>query len=108
MAPRWRSFGPPELLDLVIEARDVSEDNQALARAWAAQPSLFDGLDDDEEALQLEALEQIPWTFKYRYRCSDAGRNTHTQDHRRPGDRRAVSQGAWSDRLAGSDASEVA
>jgi hypothetical protein len=73
------AFRPAEVLDLVIEQRDVKEDKQALAAAWAAQPSLFDGLDDDEKTLQLEALELIPWTFKYRYRCSNPACNTHTQ-----------------------------
>lgn len=72
-------FRPAEVLGLVIEASDVRQDKRALAEAWAAQPTLFDGLDADEEALQLEALEQIPWTFKYRYRCSDPDCSTHTQ-----------------------------
>jgi hypothetical protein len=72
-------FRPADVLDLVIEKRDVDRDKQALANAWAAQPSLFAGLDADEQSLQTEALELIPWTFKYKYRCSDTSCNGHEQ-----------------------------
>jgi hypothetical protein len=72
-------FRPKEVIDLLIEQRDVRQDKQELARAWAAQPSLFDGLESGEQALQIEALEQIPWTFKYKYRCADTACNGHEQ-----------------------------
>lgn len=72
-------FRPKEVIDLVIERRDANEDKEALARAWAAQPSLLDALGDDERPNQLEALRQVPWTFKYRYICSDPACNTHEQ-----------------------------
>jgi hypothetical protein len=72
-------FRPTEVLDVVIEHKDVSKEKEEIARAWAAQPSLLDGLGSDEKGHQLDALEQIPWTFKYRYRCSDPGCNGHLQ-----------------------------
>lgn len=71
-------FRPKKVDDLVIENRDVNQDKQEAAKAWAAQPSLLADADTDEQT-QLEALEQIPWTFKYRYRCSDAACNGHLQ-----------------------------
>ena len=72
-------FRPKEVIDLIIEHRDVRKDKEALAQAWAAQSSLLDGLGANERADQLDALEQIPWTFKYKYLCSDPGCRTHEQ-----------------------------
>lgn len=71
-------FRPKSVDDVVIEHRDVRADKQEAARALAAQPSLLTDADTDAQT-QLEALEQIPWTFKYRYRCSDAACNGHLQ-----------------------------
>jgi hypothetical protein len=73
------AFRPKEVEDLVIEPRDIDQDKQEVARAWAAQPSLLNDAGADEQTHQLDALEQIPWTFKYRYRCSDAACNGHLQ-----------------------------
>ena len=72
-------FRPREVLDLRIEPADVSKEKEQIARAWAAQPSLLDGLGSEERSHQTKALEIIPWTFKYRYRCQEAGCKTHTQ-----------------------------
>lgn len=70
---------PALVEDLIIEPRNVSQAKVESARAWAAQPSLLDGIGDAERGHQLHALELVPWTFKYRYRCADAGCGTHTQ-----------------------------
>ena len=72
-------FRPAEVLDVAIERKDVNKEKVEIARAWSAQPSLLDGLGSDERIHQLEALEQIPWTFKYRYRCGDNECNGHLQ-----------------------------
>ncbi|MGH2966126.1 MAG: hypothetical protein ACRDMH_12220 [Solirubrobacterales bacterium] len=72
-------FRPSEVLDLIIERADVNREKQEIARAWAAQPSLLDHVADDERSHQIRELEQIPWSFKYRYRCSDPSCNTHRQ-----------------------------
>jgi hypothetical protein len=73
-------FRPREVLDLVIEPRDVNAEKTEIARAWAAQPSLLDHVGLDERGQQLRALEQIPWTFKYRYHCHDpACQRPHVQ-----------------------------
>jgi hypothetical protein len=73
------AFRPKEVLDLVIEQRDVNADKADAARAWAAQQSLLDAVGTDERSHQLKALEQIPWTFKYRYRCNSKECNGHVQ-----------------------------
>jgi len=72
-------FRPKRVLDLVIEQADVNEGKKQIARAWAAQGSLLDGLEPDERTHQLQELELIPWSFKYRYECSDPDCNSHTQ-----------------------------
>jgi hypothetical protein len=72
-------FRPKEVLDVVIERRDINADKADAARAWAAQPSLLDEVGAEEQSHQLAALEQIPWTFKYRYRCDDRGCRGHLQ-----------------------------
>jgi hypothetical protein len=64
-------FRPASVDDLVIEKVDVNAAKQAIAKAWAAQGSLLDGLGGDERKQQLREIEQIPYRFKYRYRCSD-------------------------------------
>jgi hypothetical protein len=72
-------FRPKRVIDLVIEQANVKEEKRQIARAWAAQPSLLDGLESDEKTHQLRELELVPWTFKYRYECDDRGCKTHTQ-----------------------------
>lgn len=72
-------FRPERVIDLVIEPANVNEEKRQIARAWAAQPSLLDGLESEEQVHQLRELELIPWTFKYRYECDDPGCRTHTQ-----------------------------
>jgi hypothetical protein len=72
-------FRPKRVIDIVIEPADVHEEKQAIARAWAAQPTLLDGLALDEKSHQIRELEHLPWTFKYKYECDDAGCRTHTQ-----------------------------
>lgn len=70
-------FRPREVLDLVIEPKDVNVDKARLAEASVAQGSL---LGQTEHASQQKAIEQIPYAFKYRYRCSDpACRRPHEQ-----------------------------
>jgi hypothetical protein len=72
-------FRPRQVLDIVIEPADVKEEKQSIARAWVSQTSLLDGLGTDEREHQLRELEFIPWTFKYRYLCSDPACQGHTQ-----------------------------
>jgi len=72
-------FRPKQVLDIVIESADVNEGKRAIARAWAAQTSLLDGLGSEERRHQLRELEFVPWTFKYHYVCSDRGCKTHKQ-----------------------------
>lgn len=72
-------FRPKEVLDLLIERADVKLEKAQIARAWAAQPSLLNQVPGEEQTQQLRALEQVPWSFKYRYRCADGRCNTHSQ-----------------------------
>jgi hypothetical protein len=72
-------FRPAAVERLVIEKVDVSAEKQAIAKAWAAQGSLLDGLGGEERRQQLREIEQIPYRFKYRYRCSDPGCKRHEQ-----------------------------
>lgn len=69
-------FRPAEVLDLVIEEVDPDPEKGELAEAWEAQMSL---LGPREAAQQRKALEQIPYRFRYRYRCADQSCPTHTQ-----------------------------
>jgi hypothetical protein len=72
-------FRPARIDDLVIEERDIKADKQAMAREFAAQGSLFTGLGHEERSRQLRELEQIPYSFKYRYRCSERDCRGHEQ-----------------------------
>jgi hypothetical protein len=72
-------FRPKEVVDLVIQRADVNAEKREIARAWAAQGSLLDGLRSEERAHQVRELEHVPWTFKYKYVCEDPRCNTHTQ-----------------------------
>jgi len=72
-------FRPKRVLDLVIEQADIPEGKREIARAWAAQPSLLDGLGAEEKKHQVRELELVPWTFKYRYECDAPGCRTHLQ-----------------------------
>jgi hypothetical protein len=72
-------FRPAEVLDLQIEKASIDAGKREIAKAWAAQTSLLDGLGSDERANQTRELEQAPWTFKYRYRCEDSGCRGHSQ-----------------------------
>jgi hypothetical protein len=72
-------FRPRSVLDIVIQPADIKEGKREIARAWAAQTSLLDGLGSEERGHQLRELELVPWTFKYHYVCSDAACRGHTQ-----------------------------
>ncbi len=72
-------FRPRRVIDLEFEKASINEGKRQIAKAWAAQTSLLDGLGSDERADQLRELEQAPWTFKYRYECDEAGCRSHTQ-----------------------------
>jgi hypothetical protein len=72
-------FRPAQVEDLVIEKVDVNAEKRAIAKAWAAQGSLLDGLGSEERGQQLREIEQIPYRFKYRYRCSEPGCKGHEQ-----------------------------
>jgi hypothetical protein len=50
-----------------------------VAKAWSAQTSLLDGLGPDERTNQIRKLEQVPWTFRYRYKCDMVGCPGHSQ-----------------------------
>lgn len=73
------AFRPKRVVDIVIEATDVRADKQEIARAFAAQPSLLDGIDAAEQANQIRELDHVPYRFKYRYECDDHGCSGHTQ-----------------------------
>lgn len=72
-------FRPKRVIDLVILRANVKEEKRLIAQAWAAQPSLLDELSPDEKTHQLQELELIPWTFKYRYECDEPHCKTHQQ-----------------------------
>jgi hypothetical protein len=63
------AFRPDEVLDFVVDS-DVEEWGDAKT-GIASQPSLF--------FPTRKGLEQIPFRFRYRYRCSTPGCKTHTQ-----------------------------
>lgn len=69
-------FRPAEVLDLVIDEVEPDPEKGAMAADWAAQGSLLDPQDQEQ---QRKALEQIPYRFRYRYRCSTPGCGTHSQ-----------------------------
>lgn len=73
------AFRPKEVLGIAIEEVDVDEEKAAIARSFVSQPSLLDGLARNERHSQLRAIEQIPYRFKYRYRCADADCPGHEQ-----------------------------
>lgn len=72
-------FRPARVEDIIIEPADVSQEKADIARAWAAQGSLLDGVSADEQVHQRKALELVPWTFKYHYFCDERGCNGHRQ-----------------------------
>lgn len=72
-------FRPAEVKDLLIEPADIAREKTEIARAWAAQGSLLQTADRNEQSQQLRQLEQIPWSFKYHYRCTAASCGGHTQ-----------------------------
>jgi hypothetical protein len=65
-------FRPGRIVDFKIEKANVDEAKRQIAKAWSAQTSLLDGLGPDERASQVREIEQVPWTFRYRYQCNDA------------------------------------
>lgn len=70
-------FRPREINELRIEERDVDESKALAAKAWASQLPLL--ADSDEKRALLRALEQIPYSFKYRYLCDDPNCPGHIQ-----------------------------
>jgi hypothetical protein len=71
-------FRPKRVIDIVFEPVDVKASRRQMAKAWADQGSLLDGLGDDEQK-QMRELELVPWRFKYHYECDDPECKTHTQ-----------------------------
>jgi hypothetical protein len=69
-------FRPEEVTDLMIEEVEPNPEKGEMAEAWVAQGSL---LGPPEQAQQRRALEQIPYRFKYRYRCAGPDCNGHEQ-----------------------------
>lgn len=72
-------FRPALVDDIVIEPADVEQEKVEIARAWAAQGSLLDGLAAEEKGHQRTALELMPWKFRYHYFCAEEGCSGHTQ-----------------------------
>lgn len=71
-----RILRPAKVLDLKIEPVEPDPAKGEMADAWTAQANL---LKAPERQAQHKALEQIPYKFKYVYKCADPGCNTHTQ-----------------------------
>jgi hypothetical protein len=71
-----RIIRPREVLDLKIEEVEPDPAKGEMAEAWASQASL---LEPSEKQAQRKALEQIPFKFKYVYKCSEPDCSTHTQ-----------------------------
>lgn len=71
-----RILRPKEILDLTFEEVEPDPAKGDMADAWTAQANL---LEPEERQAQRRALEQIPFKFKYVYRCSDPSCATHTQ-----------------------------
>lgn len=69
-------FRVHDVADLVIEEVERDPQKSEMAEAWAAQGSL---LDAGELQQQRKALEQLPFRFQYRYRCSDGACQGHLQ-----------------------------
>lgn len=103
-------FRPQEVLDFEIEAVEPDPEKSQQAADWAAQPTL----DATDTQLQRKALEQIPFRFLYRYRCSDKNCPTHRQSivdwevaalYRNVRDRpdwRELMRARWFDEMCGS------
>ncbi len=72
-------FRPASVDGLVIEESNVAAGRREIARAWAAQGNLLKGLGTGERQGQLQELELMPYTFKYRYRCAESGCRGHCQ-----------------------------
>jgi len=72
-------FRPERVIDFKIEKASIDEAKRQIAKAWSAQTNLLDGLGSEERTGQLRELEQVPWTFRYRYECAEAGCRGHSQ-----------------------------
>ncbi len=72
-------FRPAKVEALLIEQVDVDAEKKAIAKAWAAQGTLLAGLGSEERRQHLREIEQIPYRFKYRYRCNERGCRGHEQ-----------------------------
>jgi hypothetical protein len=72
-------FRPADVDRLVFEPTEVDVEKREIAARWAAQGSLFGLSASEERAGQLQALEQMPFRFKYRYRCTDPTCSGHEQ-----------------------------
>lgn len=69
-------FRVRDVSELVIEEVERDPQKSEMAEAWAAQGSI---LAAGELQQQRKALEQIPFRFQYRYRCSDGDCQSHLQ-----------------------------
>ena len=69
-------FHPADVTDLIIEAVEPDPEKGEKAEAWAAQGRLGESSERRDER---KALEQIPYRFKYRYRCSSPTCSGHNQ-----------------------------
>ena len=65
-----------EVTELDIEEVEADPQKGDMADDWARQATLFDSRDQAE---QRTALEQIPYRFRYRYRCEDRACGGHFQ-----------------------------
>jgi hypothetical protein len=69
-------FRPAEVIDLIIEPVEPDPEKGEKAEAWAAQGRLGESTERSDER---KALEQIPYRFKYRYRCPSPSCSGHNQ-----------------------------
>lgn len=68
---------PREVTDMRIEEVAIDLEKKQFAEVLAGSPTLFE--DDADRARQRQALEQIPFRFKYEYRCEHPQCKGHDQ-----------------------------
>lgn len=68
---------PKQVTGLRIEEIEIDLEKKQFAEVLAGSPTLFE--DEDDRARQRQALEQIPFSFKYEFRCEHPRCKGHSQ-----------------------------